>query len=995
MAGFSIVTNVSSLLAQESLSKTNDLQQTTIRRLTSGLRINSSADDAAGLAIANRFRSDISVLRQGIRNAADGLSTLQTIDGGLNNISLLIDRARTLATQSASGTFTGDRGTLNAEFQSVLGEIDRQAQAVGLDPGGTFNAALSVFIGGGRSNNNISEVTNGSVQIDLSNSAVNANRLGLQGVQAIGVAGTDISTSSATTSVQDVVGDATNLASLSTAGFTEFFFAGPGFGDDQKARISINLSGVVDTTTLAAAINSSIDGFTAASAAGQAFKAADISAVINTDVNGKQQLAFTSSSLAFQVQAGDLVSNALLGNFSAGPVGASLSVRVQSGTAQGDASVAAANVRVQIDGGGLTSSQTLSLNIANTSTQAEIFGALETAFGANATLGSTGFSITTDTAGDTVSFFNNRGEKFSILVSGDTENLLGFGQAVVDGSNNATFTEITGVGAIDVDEDGNARIAVLIEGSGAASPETIDINFRRATAGATDAERRQDIVDQVNAAIAANATLSSAGFLASLSTTSFKLESTTGTQFQLTVDDHATSLLGLGDNNTHFSTTTFANGDAVTGAGVNAQETLTVAVTVAGVGATSITLTGVTALEGGETGAAATASDAAGTLTFTINDSLTGISSAISVTLAAETLAATAGNIQTAIDTAIGAGRVTVDDDGAGGHFRFQAAATERGVFELDAINVATAGAFVFGVANNTEFGALSAGQVADALNAKVVADNNTTLLNAGVFFSANAAGTEIEVNAFSALTFTGVDGSLVANFESGLTAGSVASSGTISTGTLSEIGTFAESTFNSGGAQATSGASLDDPTAFTGLFYGDDVQNIIVSAKNDLGVVQSLSISLNDTNARNIDEAVNTINAALLQSNNSTLKQIVVVKERLSSSADGLRFLSSATEGFSVSIGDTPNAHGIDDSTAVLSSATLAGGSIADISTKENASVAVALLAEAVNKLATVQADVGKGQNQLQFAIGLASTQITNLAATESRIRDADLAEG
>ena len=149
MPGFSIVTNVASLIAQEKLGFTNDLQLRTITRLTSGLRINSSADDAAGLAIANRFRSDISVLQQGVRNAADGLSTLQTIDGGLNNISLLIDRARTLATQSASGTFTGDRAVLNTEFASVLTEIDRQAQSIGLDPNGSFNALLSVFIGGG------------------------------------------------------------------------------------------------------------------------------------------------------------------------------------------------------------------------------------------------------------------------------------------------------------------------------------------------------------------------------------------------------------------------------------------------------------------------------------------------------------------------------------------------------------------------------------------------------------------------------------------------------------------------------------------------------------------------------------------------------------------------------------------------------------------------------------------------------------------------------
>ena len=186
MPGFSIVTNVSSLLAQENLSKTNQLQQTTITRLTSGLRINSSADDAAGLAIANRFRSDIAVLQQGVRNAADGLSTLQTIDGGINNVSLLLDRARSLATQSASGTFLGDRNTLNSEFQSVINEIDRQAQAVGLDPGGSFNSLLSVFIGGGRANNGLTAVQNGSVQIDLSQSAFSANNLGLKGVQAIG-----------------------------------------------------------------------------------------------------------------------------------------------------------------------------------------------------------------------------------------------------------------------------------------------------------------------------------------------------------------------------------------------------------------------------------------------------------------------------------------------------------------------------------------------------------------------------------------------------------------------------------------------------------------------------------------------------------------------------------------------------------------------------------------------------------------------------------------
>src|ERR1700742_2337821 len=160
---FSINTNIASLQAQEYLRVNSDFQSKTINRVTSGLRIISSGDDAAGLAIANTFRSDQSVLSQGVRNANDGLSQLQIADGGISNISKLLDRARTLATQSASGAFTGDRAVLNSEFQSVIGEIDRQAQAVGLNQGGTFAKSLSVFMGGGQSSNGVSATTHGSV----------------------------------------------------------------------------------------------------------------------------------------------------------------------------------------------------------------------------------------------------------------------------------------------------------------------------------------------------------------------------------------------------------------------------------------------------------------------------------------------------------------------------------------------------------------------------------------------------------------------------------------------------------------------------------------------------------------------------------------------------------------------------------------------------------------------------------------------------------------
>ena len=288
---FRINTNVASLQSREYLRQTSEAQGKTIGRVTSGVRILASGDDAAGLSIANTFRSDQAVLSQGIRNANDGLSTLQTIDGGINNISKLLDRARTLATQSASGTFTGSRTVLNSEFQSVLTEIDRQAQSIGLNTSGSFAKSLSVFIGGGRSSSGTTAITNGSVGVDLSNSTVDAKSLGLKGVQAQGVSSIDIGTGSASTSVSAIVGNATNVGSLATAGFTDFYFRGPGFGDDNRVKVAVNLSGINDIDTAVTNINAAIESAgNGVSASATAFKNAGIKAVAVTDSAGKKSL---------------------------------------------------------------------------------------------------------------------------------------------------------------------------------------------------------------------------------------------------------------------------------------------------------------------------------------------------------------------------------------------------------------------------------------------------------------------------------------------------------------------------------------------------------------------------------------------------------------------------------------------------------------------------------------------------------------------------------
>ena len=202
----SIQTNVAALYGQQNLSVNSQLQQTTINRLTSGYRINSSADDAAGLAIANALRSQRTELTQGIRNANDGVSQLQIIDGGLNNISQILDRVKTLAVQGASATFTGDMKTLANEISADLKEIDRQADNVGLGGGsGSFAVTLSVYIGGGLGTSEQGgQIGSAAESINLNSSSAGTTGLGLSTLA--GSFSTALATSLNTTSFNSMIG---------------------------------------------------------------------------------------------------------------------------------------------------------------------------------------------------------------------------------------------------------------------------------------------------------------------------------------------------------------------------------------------------------------------------------------------------------------------------------------------------------------------------------------------------------------------------------------------------------------------------------------------------------------------------------------------------------------------------------------------------------------------------------------------------------------------
>lgn len=140
----SILNNIPSLAAQNQLTITGANLQKTLYRLSSGSRINTGADDAAGLAIADGLRANVSALSQSARNATDGVGKLQVADGALAQVTNLLNRAVTLATESGTGTVSdSQRVALNNEFSSIKQELVRIGQKTTFNGDTIFNASAS------------------------------------------------------------------------------------------------------------------------------------------------------------------------------------------------------------------------------------------------------------------------------------------------------------------------------------------------------------------------------------------------------------------------------------------------------------------------------------------------------------------------------------------------------------------------------------------------------------------------------------------------------------------------------------------------------------------------------------------------------------------------------------------------------------------------------------------------------------------------------------
>jgi len=204
-----ILNNIASLSAENQLSSTNMQLQNVLYQLSSGSRINTGADDAAGLAIANGLQANVTALTQSEQNVNNGVGMLQVADGALSQVTTLLNRAVTLATESSTGTVSdSQRVALQSEFSQIKAEIDQ------IGSNTTYNGA-AIFSGGSTNFNQIATTAN----------AAAALATGVSGQMIIKTTGgtTLYTTNAADTTVGGVITDINNsgtglVATLNSAG---------------------------------------------------------------------------------------------------------------------------------------------------------------------------------------------------------------------------------------------------------------------------------------------------------------------------------------------------------------------------------------------------------------------------------------------------------------------------------------------------------------------------------------------------------------------------------------------------------------------------------------------------------------------------------------------------------------------------------------------------------------------------------------------------------
>ncbi len=372
-----INSNIMSLNAQNQLTKSQNDLNTSMERLASGKRINSAADDAAGLAIANRMTSQIRGLDQAVRNANDGQALIQTAEGALDETTNILQRMRELSIQSANGTYdSGNRSTLNAEVMQLQDELTRIAETTNFNGQKLLDGSLGELVlqVGSEANQTISaeigkldaKGLGGKAAGDLVGTDINKSLTtglktvtGTSGALTLKINGQDVGdlSASATQSLKAVL-DTMNsrLSGVEVSAFTELEASGKATGiirGDDKLTINIigpgeedNKLEIVDVGSmdeLVAKINEQGAGLIKASLNddGDLVLSNETGAEISVSGTGATAAGFTASGNTGYAQLAFTITDPSVKN-----------VDIQMGTTAADADVMAGNIGLQNRSGG-------------------------------------------------------------------------------------------------------------------------------------------------------------------------------------------------------------------------------------------------------------------------------------------------------------------------------------------------------------------------------------------------------------------------------------------------------------------------------------------------------------------------------------------------------------------------------------------------------------------------------------------------------------------
>jgi len=305
----SINTNVASLNAQRNLNRSQGMMNTALERLSTGLRINSAKDDAAGLAISERFTTQIRGLNQAVRNASDGISLAQTTESALGELTNNLQRIRELAVQSVNATNSAsDRAALNAEVSERIAEIDRIAKQtnfngvkvldgsfgtatfqVGANVGETISVALTTDVTASALGT-VNTVTGVASAMDTVTTAGTPDTV-LTFTPAVGAASTvDVAAGSTVQEIADAINEANVdgvAAFVNGSGFVQLLSDEAGVAVTEVVGAAGNVTGLAGVTTAAetASATTTLTGTAVDTVANANFAVARVDSAL-TAVNG-------------------------------------------------------------------------------------------------------------------------------------------------------------------------------------------------------------------------------------------------------------------------------------------------------------------------------------------------------------------------------------------------------------------------------------------------------------------------------------------------------------------------------------------------------------------------------------------------------------------------------------------------------------------------------------------------------------------------------------